>query len=237
MLRTRANPVRAGGAKPRGRLPLEGEGQPGCQEDPTPVMSREGAREAGHGLAIHCHHRKGNTLMLAALRKRHEREDEGFTLIELMVVILIIAILLAIAIPTFLGAQNRAKDRAAQSDLRNALTAAKTLATDQEGMFRKATSATTFGELEASDLWNAEKSLTFTVTAADATAATNKIYLDVAADYSAIVLAKQSKAKDNMYWGVYADKDGTVKYCKADAVGDITLASCVADSFANANQL
>src|SRR5829696_589473 len=37
----------------------------------------------------------------------------GFTLIELMVVVLIIAILIAIAIPTFLGARSRAQDRAA----------------------------------------------------------------------------------------------------------------------------
>src|SRR5688572_16408139 len=59
-------------------------------------------------------------------------EDEGFTLIELMVVVLIIAILLAIAIPTFLGARERANDRAAQSSLRNALTAAKTIYTDSQ---------------------------------------------------------------------------------------------------------
>jgi type II secretory pathway pseudopilin PulG len=52
-----------------------------------------------------------------------------------MVVVLIIAILLAIAIPTFLGAQDRARDRGAQSDLRNALTAAKTIATDDAGLF------------------------------------------------------------------------------------------------------
>jgi type IV pilus assembly protein PilA len=44
-----------------------------------------------------------------------------------MVVVLIIAILLAIAIPTFLGARNRANSRAAQSDLRNALTGEQTL--------------------------------------------------------------------------------------------------------------
>jgi type IV pilus assembly protein PilA len=68
--------------------------------------------------------------MLASIRKRVEREDEGFTLIELMVVVLIIAILLAIAIPTFLGARDRANDRAAQSSLRNALTAAMTIYTD-----------------------------------------------------------------------------------------------------------
>jgi prepilin-type N-terminal cleavage/methylation domain-containing protein len=59
-------------------------------------------------------------------------KDEGFTLVELMVVVLIIAILIAIAIPTFLGARERAQDRAAQSDLRNALTAAKVFYTDTE---------------------------------------------------------------------------------------------------------
>ena len=51
--------------------------------------------------------------------------EAGFTLIELMVVLLIIAILLAIAIPTFLGVANSAGDRAAQSNLTNALTEVK----------------------------------------------------------------------------------------------------------------
>jgi type IV pilus assembly protein PilA len=67
--------------------------------------------------------------VLKNLKARRDRE-EGFTLIELMVVVLIIAILIAIAIPTFLGARTRAQNRAAQSSLRNALTAAKTAYTD-----------------------------------------------------------------------------------------------------------
>ncbi|HUO49782.1 MAG TPA: prepilin-type N-terminal cleavage/methylation domain-containing protein, partial [Acidimicrobiales bacterium] len=53
--------------------------------------------------------------------------EEGFTLIELMVVLLIIAILLAIAIPTFLGVTNSASDRASQSNLTTALTEAKAI--------------------------------------------------------------------------------------------------------------
>jgi len=53
------------------------------------------------------------------------RDDGGFTLIELMIVVLIIAILVAIAIPTFLGQRTSAEDAAAKSALRNALTTEK----------------------------------------------------------------------------------------------------------------
>jgi type IV pilus assembly protein PilA len=53
-------------------------------------------------------------------QSRWSSDERGFTLIELMVVVLIIAILLAIAIPTFLGARHRANDRAAQSNARSA---------------------------------------------------------------------------------------------------------------------
>src|SRR6516162_6328407 len=70
--------------------------------------------------------------LLHSLLARRRDDEQGFTLIELMVVVLIIAILIAIAIPTFLGARQRAQDRAAQSDLRNGLTAEKTVYTDKQ---------------------------------------------------------------------------------------------------------
>ena len=70
--------------------------------------------------------------MFKTLKKRVDDRDEGFTLIELMVVVLIIAILIAIAIPTFLGARKRAQDTAAKSNVRNAHSTAQTVFTDQQ---------------------------------------------------------------------------------------------------------
>ncbi len=64
--------------------------------------------------------------IIRRLSQRRDRDDGGFTLIELMVVVLITAILIAIAIPTFPGARQRSQNRAAQSSDRNALTAAAT---------------------------------------------------------------------------------------------------------------
>jgi type IV pilus assembly protein PilA len=76
---------------------------------------------------------KEESHVLQTLRRRLQGEREGgFTLIELMVVVLIIAILIAIAIPTFLGARTRAQNRAAQASLRNALVAAKSVYTDTQ---------------------------------------------------------------------------------------------------------
>lgn len=61
---------------------------------------------------------------------RHQSSQSGFTLIELLIVVAIIGILAAIAVPNFLNAQIRAKISRAQADLRAISTAVEMYSLD-----------------------------------------------------------------------------------------------------------
>jgi type II secretory pathway pseudopilin PulG len=77
-------------------------------------------------------------LVVAAQAKRQIDESYGalggdglvkagriIAIVNIVLNVVMVPVMLAIAIPTFLGAQERAQDRAAQADLRNVLTAEK----------------------------------------------------------------------------------------------------------------
>jgi len=63
------------------------------------------------------------------------RAEDGFTVIELLVVVLIIGILAAIALPSFLNQKNKAIDASAKELAHSAQIAAESYATDHSGSF------------------------------------------------------------------------------------------------------
>jgi len=139
--------------------------------------------------------------MFELLARRRRDGENGFTLIELMVVVLIIAILVAIALPVFLGARVRAANREAQSGLRNALAAALAIYAELQD-FAAVPQATLITMLNED-----EPSLEFVTGATASSAANNdaistRVFAYAAVidpDYSELNLAKRSTSGECYY--------------------------------------
>jgi type IV pilus assembly protein PilA len=166
------------------------------------------------------------------LAKRVEgRHDEaGFTLVELMVVLLVMGILLAIAIPTFLGVTKGANDRSTQSNLTNAMTAAKTIFA-QSGAYP--TTLTMVSDLKTSEpeLNYTTKVSTKATTLSVSTSATGKILTlsDWMTKTTACWVAKDNETSNaataGVRYGVTATKATGTKTCLASSVAPSTYAT------------
>ena len=121
-----------------------------------------------------------------------------------MVVVLIIGILLAIAIPTYLGVTNNAKDKAAESNLQTVLTGEIANETQYSNFLAYGTGTTPGAQATILDNVPLETALVTTGTLNSA----------VEVNTSSTALCLSAYSGSGNYYGIYSDTNGNTLYAK-----------------------
>ena len=149
-----------------------------------------------------------------------EEVDAGFTLIELMVVLLIMAILLAIAIPTFLGVKGGAQDRAAQSNLNTALTNAKAIYGNNQSYGGVTQAQASLSSAEASLTFDATNLVTSGTVTVPNPGVPGQIEVATSADGAGILLVNRSQNGD--CWAILTN-EATITSAFYSATGALPI--------------
>ena len=138
---------------------------------------------------------------------RTERADDGFTMVELMVVIGIIGVLIAVMIPTLLQARKPAQDRLAQNLLRSSLTAAKAVETSEGAV------------PTASALGNEESAVVFVGSGTTAPAGQRRVSVDTTTVAGVDYLIMASFASSGRCFAILEQPQAAPRFQRIDGAG------------------
>ena len=151
--------------------------------------------------------------------QRRFRGEDGFSLVELMIVVAIVGVLVGIALPTFMGSRTRAADTAAQGRARDGHMAQKTFAADGNGY------------AAAADLAILEPNLQFAELPAGGATASRVVYVKMTDPTVSFIVSKSATGR--CFW-IKEAETGT-GYASDDCSGDPTSIAYAASEAAGWN--
>jgi len=128
----------------------------------------------------------------------HDGDEGGFTLVELVIVVTVIAVLLSVAMTTFLGSRQKAQDRAAQTSLRVGLTAIRSAYIDGQSYLTAAT-----------QLASVEPSLTYSTSPGASSSGREDIAVNAVDDQN---VGMSVLAADGVCWELFDSASGGTTY-------------------------
>jgi len=144
-------------------------------------------------------------------RQRQIRNERGFTMVELLMVVTIIGILMAIAIPTFIGTRGGANDRAAQTLVRNLLVSAR--------------SADIGNAADAAEIQASEPSLHVVAPDVEGRASSSEVSVAVGELDGEAYVVLASRSTSGVCFAVLEPQTGPTRY------QEVETETCTADSF------